>query len=224
MNIPSHRRSALAGLAALVFGVPARAAGDAARGAKLAQACMACHSWNPGRHLTGPSLTDVVGRKAGTAAGFGRYSDALKRSGLTWDQQHLDAWLKSPATLVPGNAMAFQGIASEVDRADLIAYLEAVSAGKVKPPDRGLPPLKEANAASRVTALSHCADGYKVTTADGKTRTFWEFNIRFKTDGSADGPALGHPVIVGNGMRGDRAAVVFSRLEEISTFIKKQCP
>ena len=59
--------------------------------------------------------------------------------------------------------------------------------------------------ASRVTALSHCADGYKVTTADGKTRTFWEFNMRFKTDGSADGPALGHPVIVGNGIRGDRA-------------------
>ena len=223
MNILSRRRSALAGLAALVFGVPARAAGDAARGAKLAQTCMACHSLNPGRHLTGPSLADVVGRKAGTAAGFGRYSDALRHSGLTWDPQHLDAWLRNPAALVPGNAMAFEGIASEADRTDLITYLEAVSAGKVKPPDRGLPLLKDANAASRVTALSHCADGYKVTTADGKTRTFWEFNLRFKTDGSVDGPAAGHPVIVGNGMKGDRASVIFSRLDEIPRFVKETC-
>ncbi|MEP7057264.1 MAG: c-type cytochrome [Caldimonas sp.] len=223
MNILSRRRRALAGLAALVFVVTARAAGDAARGATLAQVCMACHSWTPGRHLTGPSLADVVGRKAGTAAGFGRYSDALRRSEVTWDKEHLDAWLKNPAALVPDNAMAFEGIAKEADRADLIAYLEAISSGKAKPPDRGLPALKDANAASRVTALSHCGDGYKVTTADGKTRLFWEFNLRFKTDGSADGPAAGHPVIVGNGMRGDRASVIFSRLVEIPRFVQEKC-
>ncbi|MDQ2735919.1 MAG: cytochrome c family protein, partial [Pseudomonadota bacterium] len=86
-----------------------------------------------------------------------------------------------------------------------------------------LPPLKEPSATSRVTALSHCADGYKVTRADGKTCTSWEFNLRLKTDGSVDGPAAGHPVIVGNGMKGDRAAVIFSRLDEISRFVKDTC-
>ena len=223
MNDVSRRRGALAGLAALVFGVPARAAGDATRGAKFAQTCLACHSLNPGRHLTGPSLAGLLGRKAGTAKGFGRYSDALRRSGLTWDEKHLDAWLKNPAALVPGNSMAFPGIADEAARADLVAYLEAVSAGKVKPPDRGLPKLKDADSSARVTAISHCDDAYRVSTADGRTRTFWEFNLRFKTDGSVDGPAAGHPVIVGNGMKGDRASVIFSRLDEISAYVQKQC-
>ncbi|MEO5883207.1 MAG: cytochrome c family protein [Caldimonas sp.] len=209
-------------MAALVFGPPARAAGDVGRGAQVAQTCLACHSWNPGRHLTGPSLAGVVGRKAGTAAGFGRYSEALKKAGLTWNEQHLDAWLKNPAALVPGNAMGFPGIADDSARSDLIAYLEGVSAGSVKPPDRSLPKMKEAGAASRVTAISHSGDAYRVSTADGKTRTFWEFNLRFKTDGSADGPAAGHPVVVGNGMQGDRASVIFSRLDEISSFVRNQ--
>lgn len=155
MNVLSRRRGAIAGLAALMVGVPARAAGDAARGAKVAQTCFACHSLNPGRHLTGPSLAGVVGRKAGTAPMFGRYSDALRKSGLTWDEAHLDAWLKNPAALVPGNAMGFPGIDDPAARADLIAYLEAVSAGRAKPPDLGLPQLKDADAASRVTAITH---------------------------------------------------------------------
>ena len=48
--------------------------------------------------------------------------------------------------------------------------------------------------------------------------------LRFKTDGSANGPSAGKPVMVGTGMQGDRAAVVFSRPEEISTFIRRECP
>lgn len=224
MNLRFCSRDMAALLAVPLFVASAQAAGDPARGAQVARACLACHSLSPGRNLTGPSLSGVVGRKAGTVEGFGRYSPALKASGLRWDQQHLDAWLKDPAALVPGNSMGFAGIADAKARADLFAYLEAVSAGRMAPPDIGLPDLKQAPAPSRVTAIGYCGDAYRVSTGDGKTRTFWEFNLRFKTDGSADGPALGHPVIVGNGMRGDRSAVVFSRLEEISTYIKKQCP
>ena len=230
MNFLFRRRGALAALAtfsavvALVFDAPALAAGDAARGARVVQTCLACHSLNPGRHLTGPSLAGVVGRKAGTADGFSRYSEALKQSGVKWDPQHLDAWLKNPAALVPGNSMGFPGMADDGARADLVAYLEAVSAGRVAPPERRLPKLKDAPGAARVTAISHCGDGYRVSTADGKTRTFWEFNLRFKTDGSADGPAAGHPVIVGTGMQGDRASVIFSRLDEIAAYVRGQCP
>ncbi len=224
MNLLSRRRGALAALAALAFAPSARAGGDVAQGARVAQTCLACHSLNPGRHLTGPSLAGVVGRKAGTATGFGRYSEALKRSGLTWDEQHLDAWLKNPAALVPGNSMGFPGIPDDAARSDLIAYLDAVSTGSMKPPERSLPKMKQASAASRVAAISQHGDAYRVSTADGKSRTFWEFNLRFKTDGSADGPAPGHPVIVANGMQGDRASVIFSDLAEIARFVQRQRP
>ncbi|GCB05219.1 cytochrome c family protein [Ralstonia sp. SET104] len=213
-----------AALAPLVFNAPARAESDLAHGAQAARACMACHSFAPGRHMTGPSLAGVLGRKAGTADGFARYSDALKQSGLVWDKRNLDAWLKNPAALVPGNAMTFPGIADVRTRADLVAYLEAVSTGRVKVPDRGLPNLKELDAASRVTSIRYCGDTYRLTTADRKTQAFWEFNLRFKTDGSAAGPAAGQPVLIGTGMQGDRAAVVFARPEEISTFIQRRCP
>lgn len=219
----SRRRAILAALAALAFGAPAHADGDLVRGVQDARACMECHSFARGRNMTGPSLADVWGRKAGTAAGFSRYSDALTRSGLVWDERRLDAWLKNPASLVPGNAMDFPGIADPRTRADLLAYLQAVSTGRVSAPDRGLPNLKEAGVDSQVTAIRYCGDTYRLTTADGKTHAFWEFNLRFKTDGSADGPAVGKPVIVGTGMRGDRAAVVFSRPEEISDYIRRKC-
>ncbi|MGH7292912.1 MAG: c-type cytochrome, partial [Myxococcota bacterium] len=51
--------------------------GDTANGARVFAACAACHSLAPGRHRTGPSLAGVLGRKAGTAEGFRRYSPAL---------------------------------------------------------------------------------------------------------------------------------------------------
>ena len=223
MSPQARRRAILAALATLVFGPPARAEGDATRGAQAARACMACHSFAPGRHMTGPSLAGVWGRKAGTADGFLRYSEALKRSGLVLDERQLDAWLKNPAALVPGNEMGFPGIADARTRGDLLAYLEAVSSGRVSAPKDGLPNLKEADAASRVTAIRYCGDSYRVSTANGKTHSFWEFNLRFKTDGSTEGPPAGKPVIVGTGMQSDRAALVFSRPEEISTFIRRQC-
>lgn len=218
-----RRRAILAALATLAFGAPAHGEGDLVRGAQAARACMECHSFAPGRHMTGPSLASVWGRKAGTAAGFARYSDALKRSGLVWDERHLDEWLTNPAAAVPGNVMDFPGIADARTRADLLAYLKLVSSGRVSAPDRGLPNLKKADAASQVTAIRYCGDTYRLTTADGKTHAFWEFNLRFKTDGSAEGPPAGKPVLLGTGMRGDRAAVVFSRPEEISGFIRRQC-
>ncbi len=226
--LSSHRRGVLA-LAAFVATAghvyAQKQAGDVQRGARTAQACIACHSFVPGQHLTGPSLSGVWGRKAGTAEGFGRYSDALRRSGITWSGREFDAWLANPAALVPGNAMRFPGVRDAQTRADLLAYLQVASTGKTQPaePAQRLPDLKQAPPASRVTAILACEDGYRVSTADGRLQTFWEFNLRFKTDGSANGPKAGHPVIVPNGMRGDRASIVFAKIEEISSFVRRQC-
>ncbi len=72
-------------------------------------------------------------------------------------------------------------------------------------------------------AIQLCGDAYRVTTADGPTAEFWECNLRFETDSSAHGPKPDVPTIMPAGMLGDRAAVVFSRPEEIDGFVKRAC-
>ena len=74
-----------------------------------------------------------------------------------------------------------------------------------------------------MTAITHCWDTYRVTTAAGETHEFWERNLRFKTDTSADGPEKGAPAIVGAGMMGDRADVIFAAPEEMSSFMRPGC-
>jgi cytochrome c len=203
----------------------AHGAGDPQRGARVFGPCAACHTLEPERHLTGPSLHGVWGRKAADQATYRRYSDALKRSGLVWDEKALDAWLRNPDKLVPGNAMQFPGLPDEQARADLIAFLKAASEGKAPraPQARPLPDLKAASPVSTVASIRHCGDSYFVTNGKGQTLAFWEFNLRFKTDSSASGPAPGKPVMVGQGMQGDRAQVVFSKPAEISSFIREGC-
>jgi cytochrome c len=85
------------------------------------------------------------------------------------------------------------------------------------------PDLKTLGAARRVKAIRHCGDGYHVTTEDGRTVPFWEFNLRFKTDSGQLGPSPGKPALLRAGMQGDRASVVFSSPAEISRFIEAQC-
>jgi cytochrome c len=101
----------------------ALADGDAARGEKKFEECAACHKIELGENDLGPSLHGVFGRKAGTLADF-RYSPALKRSGITWTVQTLDAYLADPQKVIPANRMPYAGLADASDRADLIAYLQ----------------------------------------------------------------------------------------------------
>jgi cytochrome c len=203
----------------------ASAAGDASRGAQAFRACIACHSLEPGVHRTGPSLAGVWGRKAGSLAEFARYSDALKRSGLVWDEHTLERWLRDPQATVPGNYMIFRGVDPERARADLIAFLRTASAQGKSPgtPRSASPDLKQAPETSRIAAIRHCGDTYHVTNAKGDTVPYWEFNLRFKTDSGPSGPAVGKPVMVGSGMQGDRAQVVFADFREIASFIVEKC-
>lgn len=70
---------------------------DAGAGAAVFKSqCSICHSPQAGRNMVGPSLFGIVGRQAGTIAGF-HYSPANKESGLTWDAATLDRYLTSPA-------------------------------------------------------------------------------------------------------------------------------
>ncbi|WP_231638094.1 c-type cytochrome [Piscinibacter sakaiensis] len=81
--------------------------------------CARCHA--TGMHREGPAHCGVVGRAAATQPGF-RYSEALRRSGITWTPAELDAWLSDPESRVPGQAMDVQ-VSSPVARRRLIAYL-----------------------------------------------------------------------------------------------------
>jgi cytochrome c len=184
--------------------------------------------------MTGPSLAHVWERKAGTAPGFSRYSEAMKHADVVWNEAALDRWLTNPDAFIPGTTMTFPGIRDSQPRQDVIAYLRAVPEGKApQPSGRGgmmmnmqsqKENLRKAPPEGQVTALTHCKDTYTVKTADGKVNKIWEFNLRLKTDSSDVGPEPGKPVIVGNGMQGDRAAVVFASPDEISRYIAERCP
>jgi cytochrome c len=216
---------------------PAIAAqGNSDRGQRVFGTCAACHSLEPNRSMTGPSLADLWSRKAGSLASFPRYSSALKSSAIVWNDKTLDDWLKDPQHLVPGNTMTFEGIKKDQQRADLLAFLKQVAQpGHVSPQmggmggmggmmgGGGVPNLKKPDPEDRVQAITYCGDTYRVTTGDGKMHAFWERNLRLKTDSSGDGPEKGAPALVGAGMMGDRADVIFAAPNEISGFIREEC-
>ena len=73
--------------------------------------------------MTGPSLGGLADSNIASGEGF-NYSSALSsKASMKWTPQTLNLWLKSPSDFAPGNAMAFAGIPSKKDRADLCAYL-----------------------------------------------------------------------------------------------------
>ncbi len=108
----------------LVWSKGAFAAGDPAEGGKVFKRfCTTCHiATEKGSPRQGPTLWGVVGRQAGSVEGF-RYTSANKNSHLTWTEEQLDKYLTDPRVVVPGTSMAFAGVKSADDRANLIAYL-----------------------------------------------------------------------------------------------------
>lgn len=211
------------------------AEGDAASGQAAFRVCTACHSLEPNKNMTGPSLSGLWDRQAGGLKSFSRYSDAMKSSGIIWNENSLDPWLKNPHEFIPENEMTFRGISDEKARSDLIAFLkEATKPGHVTTAQSGggmmgggmsgnAPNLKKLEPEDQVRKIAYCGDTYRVTTGDGKTHKFWERNLRFKTDSSADGPEKGAPAIVDSGMMGDRASLIFSAPEEWGQFVKHEC-
>lgn len=95
---------------------------DIDKGKVAFEQCAACHSLDGSGNDDGPTLKGVIGRKAGSLEDF-RYSAAMKRSDVTWDAATLDKYIADPQAFIPGNRMAFAGIAEGSQREDLIAYL-----------------------------------------------------------------------------------------------------
>ena len=96
---------------------------DAQKGKAVFNICLACHTIGPGaENKIGPELNGLDGRKAGTVASFD-YSDANKSSGLVWNEETFEDYIKNPAAKVPGTKMIFPGIKNEQQEKDLWAYI-----------------------------------------------------------------------------------------------------
>ncbi len=106
------------------FAAPALADGDAAAGKKVFNKCKACHSMAEGKNKVGPTLFKIMGRDAAAIEGF-KYSKAMKKSGLNWDEDTLEKYLAKPKKLVPGTRMAFAGLKKEADIDNVIAWMKA---------------------------------------------------------------------------------------------------
>src|SRR5215831_19249510 len=96
------RSVAVSGLSLTValscFGAGARADEDGAR--LFRNTCGICHTLEPGQNRLGPSPAGIIGRKAGTLAGFD-YSEAKKNSNVVWDEAQLNQYLSNPQQFMP---------------------------------------------------------------------------------------------------------------------------
>ena len=92
----------------------------------FADRCAVCHAQKAGARPLGPSLKGVVGRPAASVAGF-PYSDALKKSGLTWTEDNLRAWIADPSHTVPGTLMPHVSLSDPAEQLYVIAYLKTLT-------------------------------------------------------------------------------------------------
>jgi cytochrome c len=101
---------------------------DAQKGKAVFNVCLACHAIGPdAQNKIGPELNGIDGRKAGTVPNFD-YSDANKNSGIVWNEETFEDYIKNPAAKVPGTKMIFPGIKNEQQVKDLWAYISQFDA------------------------------------------------------------------------------------------------
>lgn len=107
------------------------ASADPAKGANDVKKCQSCHNFGEGEpSKQGPHLYDVVGRAEGSVPDFA-YSDGMlahNAAGDTWTYENLNTFLTKPSAYVPGTKMTFAGIRTAEERADILAYLQTLSA------------------------------------------------------------------------------------------------
>jgi cytochrome c len=103
------------------------ASSDPAKGQSAAKKCQACHNFEKGgANKIGPDLYGVVGRPKGSHEGFA-YSAAMKAKGGEWTLEDLNHFITNPKGFVPGTIMAFAGISSPKERADVLNYLHTLA-------------------------------------------------------------------------------------------------
>jgi cytochrome c len=101
-----------------------KAEGNPQAGKEIFALCGGCHATKAEERITGPHLSGIFGRKAGSLESF-KFSDAMRSSGITWDEKSLDQYLADPVKTVKGTTMVV-GVRNPKERADIIAYLKTL--------------------------------------------------------------------------------------------------
>ncbi len=107
-----------------LIGPAAAVEGDPVKGEEVYAQCIGCHDFKENK--VGPKHCGVVGRAAASVPDY-NYSSAMQESEITWTEEELHEFLKSPFTYVSGTMMGFVGLYDEQERADVIAYIQKVS-------------------------------------------------------------------------------------------------
>ncbi len=145
------------------------ASADAAAGESVFRRCTACHTPEEGgANRVGPNLYGVVNRPVASHEGFA-YSAAMQEfsqgGSVSWDFEQLSGFLRSPRTHVPGTSMSFAGIPDPQEEANLIAYLNTLSASPAPLPE--IAPATEEEAAPAEGEEAAPAEGEEAAPAEG---------------------------------------------------------
>ena len=111
------------GMIIIILTVSIANTADPIKGQKVFKKCVACHSLQEGKNKMGPTLYNLLGRKAGSVEGY-KYSKAMKNSDVVWDEESLDKFLTKPRKFIKKTKMSFRGIKKKSLRDDIISYLK----------------------------------------------------------------------------------------------------
>ena len=94
---------------------PPQNEGTSHPGARLFTAfCAGCHRLSA-EHSAGPHLAGVVGRRAGSVAGF-EASAAVSGLDVVWTRENLAEFIENPTQFAPGTTMTAVGVTPEEAR------------------------------------------------------------------------------------------------------------
>ena len=111
------------GMIIIILTVSIANTADPVKGKKVFKKCVACHSLQEGKNKIGPSLYNLLGRKAGSVEGY-KYSKAMKNSDVVWDEESLDKFLTKPRKFIKRTKMSFRGIKKKSLRDALISFFK----------------------------------------------------------------------------------------------------
>jgi cytochrome c len=115
---------AMLSVALFGFAGAVQAQGNAEEGESIYKKCRTCHDVGDGaRNKVGPTLNNIVGRKAASVDGFAYSTDmkTLGSNGFVWSEENLSKYLENVKNVVANGKMVFPGLKDAQDRKDLIA-------------------------------------------------------------------------------------------------------
>lgn len=108
---------------------PLLAAANVDNGRALAgRLCASCHTFTEGgRAGVGPNLWGIVNNHHAHQQGFNYSAGMRAQADKPWDYEALNTFINAPARAISGTRMAFAGINSTSQRADVIAFLRSLA-------------------------------------------------------------------------------------------------